>query len=231
MTAGPAASARAAGERGLDRPAALLAGAGRWLRGDVEIDEWGCAFEAQDAVDFVLRQAVRVTVVGGEHVPARGPALVVANRRFGIVEPIALGRAIRQVAGRRMRYVGLPDVAPVGTVLRRLGMAVARPAEVASLLRAGHLVGLPLAVEVRSRMRAGNLSPGDMAPALEVGAPVVPVAVVAGGPLGPWRVDVGEPVGRPRARGPLALAELADAAPRAVQALLDEAFPPRWPFS
>src|SRR4029077_13332892 len=117
---------------------------------------------------------------GGEHVPARGPAIVVANRRLGIGEPIAIGRAVRQEAGRRRRWVGLPDIAPVGTPLRRLGVVVNRPGDVASLLRAGHLVGLPLSMSVRDRMRAGYVRPDDLAPALLVGAPVVPVAVVGG---------------------------------------------------
>ena len=35
--------------------------------------------------------AVRVDVEGGENVPATGPAVVVANRGFGFVEPAALG--------------------------------------------------------------------------------------------------------------------------------------------
>lgn len=224
-------AARDAGAGALSTPVATVEVVCRRLRGDVPIDPWGCDPEAQDAVDAVLRQVLRVAVTGDANLPVAGPALLVANRRLGIGEPAALGRAVRQVARRRLRFVGLPDIAPVGTVLRRLGAAVNRPAEVAALLRAGHLVGLPLSVVLRDRLRAGTLSPDDVAPALATGAPVIPVAVTGGELSGRWRVHFGVPVPVPRLRGPLALAELADAAQAAVQTLLDEAFPPRWPFS
>jgi len=204
---------------------------GRRARGDLEIDPWGCDAGAQDLVDAVLRQVIRVSVSGGDHVPKKGAALVVANRRFGVLEPVAVGRAVRQVAGRRMRFTGLVDVAPFGTPLRRLGTVVNRPAEVASLLRSGHLVGLPLAMQLNSRLRAGNLGPEDVGPALEVGAPILPVAVIGGEVTGRWAVHIGPPVPPPRSRGPLALADAADATQQAIQALLDEAFPPRWPWS
>jgi 1-acyl-sn-glycerol-3-phosphate acyltransferase len=118
----------------------------------------------------------------------------------------------------------------LSTPLRRLGAVVDRPAEVASLLRGGHIVGLPLAMQLRSRMRAGRLSPADVAPALQLGIPVIPVAVVGGELSGRWRVYVGEPIDPPRSQGPLALADLADGAQEAVQFRLDEAFPPRWPW-
>jgi hypothetical protein len=130
-----------------------------------------------------------------------------------------------------VRFTGLIDLAPIGTPLRRLGAVVSSGAEVTSLLRAGHLVGLPLAMQARSRMRAGGLSPEDVAPALEVGAPIVPVAVVGSALGGRWTVHVGGAVQRPSSRGPLALAEAADATRSGVQALLDDAFPPRWPWS
>jgi hypothetical protein len=198
------------------------------LRGDFEVDPWGCDPALQDAIDAVLRRVLRITVSGEEHLPDAGPAVLVANRRWGVVEPAVVGRAVRQVAGRRMRFVGLPDVAPIGTVLRRAGAAVNHPAEVASLLRAGHLVGLPLSVQLGRPPMAGNLAPADMAPALEARAPVLPVAVVGSMVTGSWRVFVGEAVSCPRSRGPLALAELADGARNGVQHLLDEASPPRW---
>jgi hypothetical protein len=71
-----------------------------------------------------------------------------------------------------------------------------------------------------------------VAPALDAGAPVLPVAVLAA----PWRrearVEVGAPVRLRRRSGPLAAAELADAARAAIQRIVDEAAPPgaRWLF-
>jgi hypothetical protein len=78
---------------------------------------------------------------------------------------------------------------------------------------------------------AGEVAPMDMSAPFDVGAPVIPAAVLGGDISGRWRVYFGEPLAPPRSRGPLALAELADGARNAVQALLDEATPPRWPWS
>lgn len=197
------------------------------LRGDYELDEWGADAQLMDTVEAVARLAIRVRVDGANLLPGVGPAVLVANRRFGVTEPLAVGLGVRRETGRRVRFLGLPDVAPVGTVLRRLGTAVNRPEELAGLLRAGHLVGIPLAWHPRlGPRRAGNLSPEAVGPAIALDAPVLPVAVVGGEFTGRWRVLIGEPVRRPASRGPLALAELADGARAGVQALLDEAFPP-----
>jgi hypothetical protein len=204
---------------------------GRRLRGDFELDEWGADPELVDLVNPLVAPFLRVTVEGAGHLPSSGPAVLVANRRVGAVEPFVLLRGVRLATGRRARFLGIPDVAPLGPVLRRLGGAVDRPHELAGLLRAGHLVGIPLGPWVRKPLRAGALAAEAVAPALEMDVPVIPVAVVGGEITGRWDVIIGEPVSRPTTHGPLALAELADAARAGVQALLDEAFPPRWPFS
>ena len=197
------------------------------LRGEYDLDEWGADAQLMDTVDGLARLVLRVTVDGADHLPEVGPAVLVANRRFGLAEPLAVGLGVRRETGRRVRFVGMPDVAPVGTVLRRLGTAVDRPEELAGLLRAGQLVGIPLAWHPRfGPPRAGNLLPETVGPAVALDAPVLPVAVVGGELSGHWRIFIGEPVRRPVSRGPLALAELADGARAGVQALLDEAFPP-----
>jgi 1-acyl-sn-glycerol-3-phosphate acyltransferase len=202
----------------------------RRVRGEFEVDEFGADPELVDLVDPLVAPFIRVSVEGAAHVPA-GPAVLAANRRFGVLEPFVLIRGVRQATGRRARFLGIPDVAPVGPALRRLGGAVNRPDELASLLRAGHLCALPLGPGLRKPLRAGPLSPDAVAPALELGVPVLPVAIVGGEITGRWELMIGPPVPRPTSRGPLALAELADEARAGVQALLDEAFPPRWPFS
>ena len=201
------------------------------LRGDYDLDEWGADAQLMDAIDGVARLGMRVRVDGAALLPDIGPAVLVANRRFGAAEPLAVGLGVRRETGRRVRFLGLPDVAPVGTVLRRLGAAVNRPEELAGLLRAGHLVGIPLAWHPRfGPRRAGNLAPDAVGPAITLDVPVLPVAVVGGELSGRWRVFIGEPVRRPTSRGPLALAELADGARAGVQALLDEASPPNGLF-
>jgi 1-acyl-sn-glycerol-3-phosphate acyltransferase len=203
----------------------------RRLRGDFEIDEWGADPELVDLVNPLVAPFIRVSVDGAGNVPASGPAVLVANRRIGLLEPFVVVRGVRLATGRRTRFLGIPDVAPVGPVLRRLGGGVNRPDELAGLLRAGHLVALPLGPGLRKPLRAGALAPEAVAPALAMDVPVLPVAVVGGEVTGRWDVIIGEPVPRPKSRGPLALAELADETRASVQALLDEAFPPHWPFS
>lgn len=203
----------------------------RRLKGDFEVDEWGADPDLVDMVAPLAAPFLRVTVEGAGHIPPTGPAVLVANRRFGAVEPFVLLKGVRTATGRRARFLGIPDVAPVGPVLRRFGGAIGRPDELAGLLRAGHLVGVPLGPALRKPLRAGALAPEPLAPALDLDAPIIPVAIVGGEITGRWDVLIGEPVPRPTARGPLALAELADEARSGVQALLDEAFPPRWPFS
>ena len=138
-----------------------------------------------------------------------------------------LSRGVRLATSRHVRCVGVPDVVPVGPALRRLGGVLARPDEVAGLLRAGEVVGVLLDRDIRQRAHAGSVPTALFAPAFELGVPVLPVALV-GRELGRrWRVRLGEPVVHPPGRGPLAMAELADRARAGVQELLDEALPPR----
>lgn len=198
------------------------------LAGRFEVDEWGADPGLVDLIDPAVQIALRVESEGSEQIPQSGPAVLVTNRRIGLVEPFALGRAVRKATGRRVRFLGVPDVPVVGGILRRLGGAIDRPAELAGLLRAGHLVMMPLATTVRRPPRAGVLTADALVPALEVGAPVIPVAVLGGEISGRWRVIVGQPLALPAGRTPLALAELADSARAGVQHLLDEQFPPRW---
>ena len=198
------------------------------LRGRYELDPWGADPQLVDLLDPIVGLAWRVQATGMEHVPAAGPAVLVTNRRVGLAEPFIVGRAVRKTTGRRVRFLGIPDRAPAGPVLRRLGGAVHHPGELAGLLRAAHIVALPLGQTWRKPLRAGSMTPDAHVPALEIGAPIIPVAVIGGELTGRWRVAVGEPVDPPAGRTPLALSQLAEAARAGVQALLDEAFPPRW---
>ena len=175
---------------------------------------------------FALRW--RVEAIGADVLPARGPVLLVTNCRFGWSEPFVLSRGIRLSTGRFVRVAGVPDVAPVGPVLRRLGGVLARPDEVAGLLRAGEMVGLTLGRSVR-RHHAGAVRADLVAPALATGADVVPVALV-GRELGRrWRLVVGPAIERPTGRGPSAAVDLADRVRSGVQSLLDDALPPGLP--
>jgi hypothetical protein len=200
----------------------------RRMSGQYEIDEWGFDPDLIAFLDPLMRLRWRVEVDGAEHVPARGPAVLVGNRRFGIEEPIALARGVRRATGRPVRFLGIADIAAAGPALRRLGGALNQPDELASLLRGGQVAALPLSRVYRRRPRAGSLPPESLAPALALRVPVLPVATIGGEVTGRWRILVGEPLALPAGAGPLAVAELAESAREGVQALLDEAFPPRW---
>lgn len=211
-----------------------MAAVRRRLAGRYEIDEWGGDAELIGWVAPWLRLWTRIEAEGADRVPATGPALLVANRRFGLAEPFVVQAAVLRAAGRQARFAGIPDVAPLGMVLRRLGGVISRPAEVLGLLQTGHVVLVPLSTERSRPMRAGTVEPDLLHPAVLAAAPVLPVAVLGGELSGRWRVVVGPAVEPPRTRtgphSPLARAELADAARAGVQELLDEATPPGPPW-
>lgn len=200
------------------------------VAGTHEIDPWGLDLDLLHAVAPLGGLRFGIEVDRPDRLPQDGPALVVANRRFGASEPFVLGRGIRLATGRLVRTVGVPDVAPVGPLLRRLGGVLARPDEVAGLLRAGEVVAVLLDRDVRQRFHAGAVPTPLFAPAFDLGVPVVPVALVGRELRRSWRVRLGPAVVHPDGRGPLALAELAERSRTAVQELLDEALPPRGLF-
>jgi hypothetical protein len=196
----------------------------RRLDGTYAVDEWGLDRDVVAAVSPLLGLRWNVEAFGADVLPVRGPVVLVANSRLGWSEPFVLARGIRLATDRFVRVAAVPDVAPVGPLLRRLGGVLSRPDEVAGLLRAGEMVAVMLGQTLR-RDRAGAVRPDLLAPALATGADVVPVALV-GREIGRrWKVVVGPAIERPVGRGPLAAADLADRARRGVQSLLDDALP------
>ncbi|MEZ5181782.1 MAG: hypothetical protein R2702_07915 [Acidimicrobiales bacterium] len=210
--------------------ATLAVHLGRRARGSYAVDEWGLDPDLVAIADPVLGLRWELAVEGADRLPTVGGAVLVFNRRFGVSEPWVLARGIRRATGRFVRTVGVPDLAPVGPLLRRFGGVLDRPDEIAGLLRAGQLVGLPMSRDVRSRERVGGLDVARLEAAIETDRPVVPVALV-GRELGrSWRIVVGAPVPYDAEGGPLAAAELAEATRAEVQALLDESLPTSWWF-
>lgn len=198
----------------------------RRIDGTHHVDEWGLDPDVIELLSPLVGLRWRVETQWTGRLPSSGPAVLVHNRVLGISEPVVVARGVREATGRHVRTAGLIDVAPVATLGRALGGVVDRRDELTGLLRNGALVGLPLARTVRSG-HAGDLPTAALAPALDTGAKVIPVALV-GHELGrTWRLLVGQPVPHPEGRGPLAVAQVADAARDQVQALLDEASPER----
>jgi len=195
----------------------------RRLEGTYDVDPWGLDTDFVAAASPLFGLRWQIETIGADVLPARGPVLLVANSRLGLSEPFVLTRGIRLATGRSVRVAGVPDIAPVGPALRRLGGVLARPDEVGGLLRAGQMVGLTLGPTVR-RDRAGSVRADLVAPALDARADVVPVALVGREVGRRWKLVVGPAIERPPSRGPLAAAELAERVRQGVQTMLDDAF-------
>ena len=197
----------------------------RRVSGRYPVDPFGLDPQIADLCVPVLERAFRVTLAGGEHVPASGPAVIVANRGFGVVEPAALGIAVERAGGRRLRVVGAPGAPFLGMATRRLGAISSSDTDVAAALRAGHLVGIPLS-PTWSRTGAGDV-PHGVARALTL-APIVPAAVHPigrfGALVGSWAVTFGPMVTLTDPydpNDPIAAARFTEAMRLAVGALLD----------
>ena len=196
----------------------------RRLDGRYAVDEFGGDPHLMD-VAAPLAAPIRVAVEHGEHLPYSGAALLVSNRGLGLLEPLVLGRAVRETVGRRLRVVGAPEAPVVGPLARKFGWIGYRADDVAAMLRAGHLAAAPLGP---TWFRPGAGEPPRELVAATLGFPVVPIAIKPGGPVSlpirPWRVVVGAPLVTPHgsyADDHLAAAELAEDVRRAVGALLE----------
>lgn len=206
----------------------------RRLRGANEVDDWGLDPDLVDLVDPLLDLRWNIEVRGADALPAVGGAVLVFNRRFGFSEAWILARGVRQAGGRYVRTVGAPDGGPVGSVtgpfLRRFGAVLDRTDEIAGLLLAGQLVGLPVGRALRTRREIGGLDVARLEAALATGSPIVPAAV-EGSELGRnWKVAIGTPIPAPVEAGPLAAVELAEVTRQAVERLVDDTLAPRrWP--
>ncbi len=195
----------------------------RRLDGSYIVDEWGFDPDFVALLDPLLSARWSIRVEGAEHIPEEGGAVLVANRRFGLSEPFVVARGVWESTGRIVRVLGLPDIAPIGPVLRRMGAVQDRPDELAGVLRAGQLALMFLDRQLRMGARVGHVRREALAPAIELGLPIVPVAVT-GRELGRrWTVAIGDPVA-PRTTtgtGPLAVAESVDSVRAEIQEIID----------
>jgi hypothetical protein len=227
MVASPASLARAS----IARTTPLVEVVQRRLAGAYVVDPWGLDREVHDLVAGAARLRWTVAVSSAAHLPPDGPVLVVANQRLASFSHVAAMLQLGHERGRAMRFVGVPDVEPAATLLRRVGGVLERPDEVAGLLRAGEVVVVWCSVLLRGGARVGHVRPELVEPAVEAACPVLPVAIHGNRFGRNLRVDVGPALSRRRRRvGPLAAVDLADDARESVQGLLDEAAPSRWPY-
>ena len=125
--------------------------------------------------------------------------------------------------GRPVRFVGRPDVAPVGALARRLGGLLARPDEVAGALRAGELLVMP-ATRRRSTHAASAASTTASSAPRSRRRRRSSRPATASSPWSRSRAHRDRPAVRPskRRRGPLIELELADLVEQRIQRILDE---------
>jgi 1-acyl-sn-glycerol-3-phosphate acyltransferase len=211
----------------IDEVAPLLEVLRRRIDGRYPIDPFGYDPHLVDLVTPLFAAALRFEVTGAENIPATGPAVLVANRGFGIAEPALLGMAVRRTVHRRLRIVGAPSLPALGGIARRLGAISASAPDLRACLSDGHLVGIPLAP---TWLRSGAGMPPRALMLAMTHVPIVPVAVTPGGPFGlalrPWNVRLGSLVTLPDPYDPddpLAAARFAEAVRDAVSALLSQA--------
>jgi hypothetical protein len=182
-----------------------------------------------DVVVAATRLRFEVELIGASRLPLAGGALLVANRQLGISEPTVVALGVFDAIGRRVRIPLAPDVPLVGDLVRCITAAVDQPLDTRSLLAGGELtlamVGRrPLLASPSARAHggsgAGSIAAGTTAPALELGVPVFPVAVV-GSELGRrWRVVVGHEIEPPQMKTRERSRRFAEDTRSAIQGLL-----------
>ena len=140
------------------------------------------------AVRFLHDHYWRVEVTGAHHLPADGPALVVANHSGAIpFDGAMVCTAVEIHRQRTLRFLYdrfVENVAPVASFYKKVGGAVATRENAVELLRAGELLlvfpeGVSgVAKPFGDRYRLRPFSPGFVRLALSLDVPIVPVAVV-----------------------------------------------------
>src|SRR5713226_10464273 len=122
------------------------------------------------AVRFLHDRYWRVDVAGIQHVPARGPVLLVANHSGAV--PFDGAMIVTAVELRRQRMLRflydrfVENLAPVATFYDKMGGAVATRENAVALLKAGELLlvfpeGVPgVAKSFSDRYRLRSFSPG-----------------------------------------------------------------------
>jgi hypothetical protein len=187
-----------------------------------ELDDWGRDSTAVQIANGLALMRWSVSLGGAEHVPEHGGALVVASsRRFAQTVPM-VAWALQRETGRVVRFVGRPELAPMGPFVQRLGGLRVDAAEVATALTHGEVVVVGTR-PVRQTRRAGFVPEDMIGAALTVGVPVFPAAAVSTPFSRTARVELGAQV-RPlqQSRGPLGPLELSEQVRRRLQGVLDE---------
>ena len=189
---------------------------------DDEVDDWGRDNAFVNRVWAAGRLRWDTSVGGGAHVPERAGALIVVNARRFSLAPLFASLAIGAEVDRPVRFVGRPDVAPIGPAMQRLGGLLPIEAEVEGALRAGELVVLGAGHQTTNQ-RCGPIHHRLVGAAVAAHVKILPAAAVSVPTRRNARVEIGAPVTlRRRRRGPLQELETAEVLRDRIDALLDE---------
>ena len=131
----------------------------------------------------VLRGWFRFRIIGAEHVPPEGPAIVAPNHK-NFLDPFFVGLALR----RHVRFMAKGEMfrGPLGGLFLRLGAFPVRRGEAdaeaietsrAILAAGGLVVVFPEGTRIADPDALGSPHHGAARLALETGAPIVPAAI------------------------------------------------------
>lgn len=212
--------ARAAGSQA----SSVLGGAAGQIRewSTNEVDDWGRDNEFTNRMWALSRMRWTTSIGGAANVPRRAGALIVVNARRFAMAPVFAALAIGAAVDRPVRFVGRPDIAPLGPLMQRLGGLLPIVDELEGALRASQLVVLGAEHRI-SNQRCGTVDHRLIGAAVAAKVRVLPAAAVSVSLRREARVEIGRPAHPgPHRRGPLAELELADLVEERVDALLDE---------
>ncbi len=187
-----------------------------------EVDDWGRDEGRVQRMWTISRIRWNTSVGGANHLPKRSGALIVVNARRFALAPVFAALALGAEVNRPVRFVGRPDIAPLGPMMQRVGALLPIPAEIEGALRAGELIVLG------ADHRPENTSTGVVdhrlvGAAVAAKVPVFPAATASVLVRRSARVEVGAAIkSTHRRRGPLEELETADAVRARIDALLVE---------
>jgi 1-acyl-sn-glycerol-3-phosphate acyltransferase len=188
---------------------------------DHAVDDFGRDPHLVRALSPLAALRWSVSVGGTERLPTKGGAMLVCNDRLLSYTPVWAAWALWRHTGRTVRFVGRPDIAPVGSMMRRIGGLLADPDEVAGALRHHEIVLVSCAASRHAR-HAGTVPHELIGAAVVTHTPVFPLATTSSVIGRSARVEVGPQVRhRHERRGPLAEVELAEQVQRHLQRMLD----------
>jgi hypothetical protein len=147
--------------------------------------------------------------------------IVVNARRFALA-PVFAALAIGAEIDRPVRFVGRPDIAPVGPMMQQLGGLLPIVEELEGALCAGQVVVLG-AAHTSTNVDVGTIDHRLVGAAVAAGVRVLPAATASGPLRRSSRVEIGPAVRiAKKRRGPLAELETADLLHARIEAMLDE---------